>query len=223
MARQNPKNTGQSVATAIVKICGRLHERNMLAAADGNVSFKRADGKILITPTGINKGFMSVRDMALIGQNGKVFSGKPSSEMQMHLAVYNACPKARAVVHAHTPHAIAWSIAEPNLRELPAESMSELILATGGIPIVPYARPTTAKMGENLHGYLPKNRVMILARHGALSWGETLIEAYNGMERLEHSAQILYLAKTLGAVTSLEQEEVAALREMRRTIGDKTL
>jgi L-fuculose-phosphate aldolase len=55
----------------------------------------------------------------------------------MHLTVYQNCPEARAVVHAHPPHAIAWSIARPDLQYLPADSISELILAVGDIPFVP--------------------------------------------------------------------------------------
>ena len=78
-------------------------------------------------------------------------------------------------------------------------------------------------MGEALASYLPQHRVMILARHGALSWGEDLDEAYNGMERLEHSAQILKAALELGGLSSLPTEEVTILREMRKKLGERTL
>lgn len=195
----------------------------MLAAADGNVSFRVSDHEIYITPTGINKAFMKISDMAVIDINGRILKGKPSSERLMHLEVFRRCPAAKSVVHAHPPHAIAWSVAKPEMKELPGESLSEVILAVGTIPIIPYARPSTANMGENLREFLPHNRVMILSRHGALSWGEDLNEAYNGLERLEHSAYILYLAQTLGGLTTLPTHEVVALREMRKKLGEKTL
>src|SRR5581483_2454180 len=121
----------------------------------------------------------------------------------MHLEVYRSCPKAKAVVHAHPPTAIAWTIAHPEMKMLPSDCMSELILAVGDLPVVPYARPGTLNMGEVLRPYLPGSRVMILARHGALSWGEDLDEAYNGMERLEHTALILKSAWELGGLTAL--------------------
>jgi L-fuculose-phosphate aldolase len=78
-------------------------------------------------------------------------------------------------------------------------------------------------MGTNLHPYLPTCRALIMARHGALCWGETLEEAYNGMERIEHSALILKSAQELGGLTTLPAQEVAALRELRKKLGEKIL
>jgi L-fuculose-phosphate aldolase len=74
-----------------------------------------------------------------------------------------------------------------------------------------------------LHPFLPASRVMILARHGALSWGEDLDEAYNGMERLEHTCLILKTAHELGGITSLPDSEVKVLREMRAKMGNRSL
>ncbi len=192
----------------IVEICRRLYDKNMLASADGNVSYRLSDERILITPSGLPKAFISVEDIAVINLKGEKLSGNASSEMMMHLEVYKNCPEAKSVVHAHPPYSVAWTIAEPELKELPAECMSELILAVGFIPIVPFARPGTLAMGKNLRPFLNQTRVMILARHGALTWGESLDEAYMGMERLEHSAQILTHAKSMGGLTYLGESDV---------------
>lgn len=210
-------------AKEIVGVCRALNARNFLAAADGNVSVRLSDREILITPAGQNKSRTKPSDMAVITLEGEIVSGTPSSERLMHLEVFRKCPKAKAVVHAHPPTAIAWTIARPELAELPAECMSELILALGRIPVVPYTRPGTREMGTNLHPFLPSCRAMILARHGALSWGESLEEAYNGMERIEHSALILKLAHELGGLTSLPEHEVKALRELRLQLGERIL
>jgi L-fuculose-phosphate aldolase len=78
-------------------------------------------------------------------------------------------------------------------------------------------------MGDHLLPFLPDYRAMILSRHGALTWGEDLQEAYNGMERLEHAAQVLALAQQLGGLTSLPEEEVRHLRAVRKKMGKKTL
>lgn len=211
------------VREQIIRICERLNRKTYLAAADGNVSFRLNENEILITPAGVNKAELTIDDFALITIKNDVISGEPSSERLMHLEVYQSCPQARAIVHAHPPTAIAWSIARPELGELPAEAMSEVILAVGKIPIVPYARPGTESMGHVLRSYLPESRVMILSRHGALSWGEDLDEAYNGMERIEHSALILKLAHELGGVTSLPESEVHFLREIRQKQGRRSL
>jgi L-fuculose-phosphate aldolase len=114
-------------------------------------------------------------------------------------------------------------LARPQLEELPNDSLSEIILGAGRIPIVPYARPTTEAMGERLAPYLPHARAMILSRHGAVCWGESLDEALNGMERLEHSAQMLWIAETLGGAKPLPREEVEALKSMRAKFGERLL
>lgn len=210
-------------AEAICDICRRLHGRNLLAAADGNVSVRLDDGTVLITPSGRAKGFLNPSEMARLTLEDQVLDGVPSGERLMHLEVYRRCPQAKAVVHAHPPTAIAWSIARPELKELPSNGLSEIILAVGSIPFVPYARPGTQAMGDALAPFLPKRRVMILSRHGALSWGESLEEAYFGMERLEHSAQILKSATEIGGISDLPPPEIEALREIRARMGDRTL
>lgn len=213
----------RSVEDHIVEVCKRLSARNLLASADGNVSFKYSEDEILITPTGRNKADILPEDIAVITQSNKILRGNPSGERLMHLEVYKRCPKARAVVHAHPPTAIAWSVAKPELRELPSDCLSEVILAAGRIPMVPYARPGTIDMGEVLGPFLPECRLMILSRHGAICWGEDLDEAYNGMERLEHSAQILKAAVEIRGLTRLPEKEIDVLREMRSKMGERIL
>lgn len=141
----------------------------------------------------------------------------------MHLAIFRACPEARAVVHAHPPTAIAWTVAQPGLAQLSGDALPEVVLAAGAIPIVPYARPGTPAVGESLRAYLPAHRALVLARHGAVCWGESAEEAYGGMERIEHVAQILKAAHELGGVTALPSEEVAALAGLRAKLGPRLL
>lgn len=207
----------------ICDICVRLHGRNLLAAGDGNISLLLEDGRVVITPTGVSKARLKPADMAFLNLDGSVISGRPSTERLMHLAVYRACPKARSVVHAHPPTAIAWTVARPELHDLPSEGLPEVILAAGRIPVVPYARPGTEGMGMALLPYLPQHRLLLLARHGALCWGEDLEEAYLGIERLEHVAQILKFAVELGGISSMEPLELAALREAREKRGPRIL
>ena len=212
-----------SNAKKMVEICQRLHAKNMLAAADGNVSVRISNEEILITPSQRHKGFLQASDLATITLEDRVVSGTPSSERAMHLAVYRKVPHAKCIVHAHPPVAIAWSVARPELEELPSDALSEVILAAGRIPIIPYARPGTKQMGAALESFLPQCRIFILARHGALTWGESLEEAYWGMERLEHSATILKAAVELGGVHKLPPEEVQHLRKLRHELGEKIL
>ncbi len=215
--------TELEVREEILKVSKRLYARNMLSAADGNISYRIDDETILMTPSGRAKAFIELKDIAVLNLKGDVLSGTPSSERSMHLAIYQNCPKAKAIVHAHPPHAIAWSVARPDLSELPAECLSEVILAAGRIPIVPFARPTTANMGDSLLPFLPQSRALILARHGAVTWGEDFDEATNGMERIENSAEILAIAHKLGGLTPLPEEEIVFLRRMRARFGERLL
>ena len=216
-------NSERQVREEIINTATMLHHKNMLAACDGNISYRYDDNTILITPSGKPKFLLSEDDIAVVDINGEVVAGEPSSEMWMHLEVYKMRADARAVIHAHPPTAVAYSIAHPAAQEIPGKSFSELILAVGKLPIVPFQMPGSLEMGTALHAFIKNHKVMVLARHGALSFGEDLIEAYNGMERLEHSCEILLKAESFGAVTELDEQSIDALHAMRKKIGDKTL
>lgn len=203
--------------------CAHLHGRGLLAAADGNVSVRLPDDSLLITPAGLNKARLPPGSLARVALDGRVLEGHPSTERAMHLAVYRACADARVVVHAHPPTAIAWTLARPELTELPTDGLPELILAAGRVPIVPYARPGTEEMGTALGPFLPEHRLLLLSRHGALAWGESMEEAVNGIERVEHSALILKAAEELGGLTRLPPLELEALRALRARIGPRLL
>lgn len=213
----------QGILEQMCEVGRRLHGRNLLAAGDGNISIRMGDGRIAMTPAGAAKAWLTPSDMSFLHGDGTVLSGNPSSERLMHLAVYQVCPEAQCVIHAHPPTAIAWTVARPELHELPADAIPEVILAAGRIPVVPYARPGTLALGEGVRPYLPQHRLLLLSRHGALCWGESLEEAYKGMERLEHVAQILKAAVELGGIASLPETEVLALRAVRERIGPRIL
>ncbi len=208
------------VVEKIITTCQRLHARNMLSAADGNISYRVNNNFILITPSGIAKAFMTAKDIAIINIEGAILHGKPSTERLMHLEIFKTCQKAKAVIHAHPTTAIAWSIARPDINKLPSDCLSEVILATGDIPFAEYARPGTSAMGDVLKPFLPQHRALILRRHGAVTWGEDLDEAHRGMERIENSAQILAEAIKLGGLHPLPPDEVQYLYELRKKIGD---
>lgn len=208
---------------ALLDAARALHARGLLAAGDGNLSVRMDDGRIAMTSRGVPKAQVRLEDLAFLALDGSVLSGNPSSERAMHLAVYRAVPEARAVVHAHPPTAIAWSLARPDLGELPSDSLPEVILAAGRIPIVPMAIPGTEAMGAALLPFLPAHRLLVLARHGGLAWGESMQEAAGGMERLEQVAEILWKAEALGGAKPLAESDLAELRALRETLGPRLI
>ncbi len=207
----------------LLDACRRLHAGGLLAASDGNLSVRLPNGLIAMTPSGVPKAKVQLADLAHLQLDGTILSGRPSSERAMHLAIYRAVPAAKAIVHAHPPTAIAWSLARPELKELPSDSLPEVILAAGRIPVVPMALPGTEAMGTNLLPFLPGHRLMILARHGGLCWGEHLEEAVGGIERLEQVAEILWKAELLGGAKPLASSELEELRVLRAKLGPKII
>ena len=207
----------------IREACAHLHARGLLAAADGNVSVRLRDDTVLLTPAGVNKARLVPGSLARVALDGRILEGRPSTERAMHLAVYRASADARVVVHAHPPTAIAWTLARTELTELPTDALPELLLAAGRVPIVPYARPGTEEMGAVLLPFIPAHRLLLLSRHGALAWGESMEEAVNGIERVEHSALILKAAEELGGSTPLPPLELEELRVLRTRIGPRLL
>ncbi|HRO67614.1 MAG TPA: class II aldolase/adducin family protein [Pseudobdellovibrionaceae bacterium] len=211
------------ICREIVEIARRLHRRNCLAAADGNISVRLSDDEIWMTPSGIAKAFMDPEQMACLDLRGEILHGNPSGERLMHLEIYKACPDAKAIVHAHPPTAIAWTLARPESRELPSEALPEILLACGRVPIVPYARPGTLEMGTHLKPFLPDHKALILSRHGAVCWGGSPEEAWRGIERIEHAAQILLSAQQLGGASPLPEKELAELWKLRARLGGRLL
>ena len=207
----------------LLDACRRLHAGGLLAASDGNLSVRLPNGLIAMTPSGVPKAKVQLGDLAHLQLDGTIQAGRPSSERAMHLAIYRAVPAAKAIVHAHPPTAIAWSLARPELKELPSDGLPEVILAAGRIPIVPMAIPGTEAMGRNLLPFLPHHRLLILARHGGLCWGGHMNEAAGGMERLEQIADILLKAEALGGAKPLSPAEIEELRALRAKLGPRII
>jgi L-fuculose-phosphate aldolase len=214
-----------AAAEAIIATCKRLYAYGLMAAGDGNVSCRIDSGTVLVTPRGASKAFLDAGSLAEVALDGRTVSGSPSTELDLHLEVYRRAPEAGAVCHAHPPHAIAWTLARPDDKELPADALPEVILACGSLPVAPYGIPGTRELAAKVGAYIPEHRVVVLTRHGGLAWGETLAEAAGGLERLEHAAKILHLAAQIspsGTLTPLPAAELALLRAKRAALGPRT-
>jgi len=207
----------------MIQLCKMLNSKNMLAAGDGNLSYRLSNDRILITPRGRNKAFLSKDEYCLIDLENNPIKGQASTESLMHLEVYRSCPTAKAVIHAHPPNAIAWSISHPEQTEIPTDSLSEVILSIGKIPIATYARPGTADLAASIRPLIQKHPGVVMGRHGAIAWGQELEEAYNNMERLEHAALIMAIAEGLGGAKPLPTKELDWLRSQAKTSIDTSL
>lgn len=196
----------------IVRICGMLHRKNYLAATDGNVSVRLGD-RVLVTPSGVHKGYMEADQMIIVDLRGQVLEGegRPTSEIRMHLLAYELRPDVGAVVHAHLPYATACTLAGIDLSE---PVLPEVVITLGGIPTAPYATPGSAEVPEAVREFLREYDAILLSRHGAMTVGRDVMDAYNKMEKLEHTARVVLAARLQGPLPPLPAAEVEKLRRL---------
>jgi L-fuculose-phosphate aldolase len=199
---------------AIVLVCRRLYERGLVAGPDGNVSVLRDDGTLLVTPTGLSKVDVTPDDLVVVSLEGRVREGRraPSSELGMHLRIYQRRPDVRAVVHAHPPAATGFAVAGESFV---ASVLPEVILQLGEVPLVPYATPGSDALADAFEPFLAKHDGFLMANHGATTIAPSLEAAHQRMESLEHAARILLAARGLGRVNELSAADVSSLRATR--------
>ena len=193
------KDTGLAeTKQEITDVCRRLYIKGLLAGADGNISVKCDDGTIIATPSGAHKGFIEPEQLVVTDGSGTPIEGpgKVSSEFPMHLAIYQADPECRAIVHTHAPCALALSLAG---KKFDSSRLAETEMLLGEVAEVPYAPPGTIELAKAAAAHVKYGPVFILERHGAVSRGPNLAKAFQLMECLEHNAKILHMAYLLGA------------------------
>ena len=193
---------------------GRLcYERHLLVAMDGNLSARLPDGNILCTQAGCHKGFLEDEHLVVIDPKGRKLRGKgrPTSEMAMHIACYEARPDVQAAIHAHPPLSIAFTIANQSLAHC---VLPEVVLTLGSVPTVEYETTGTQDLADKIRPYVVEHDAILMDRHGAVCLGSSLLDAFCKLETLEHTALITKTARDLGHVKKLPPSEAVKLRSM---------
>lgn len=205
----------RKVREEICEIGKRMYGRHMVAANDGNISVRISEKEILCTPTGVSKGFMKPEQMCKIDLSGKVLEMTegfgPSSEVKMHLRVYQKRPDITAVVHAHPIFATSFAVMG---RALDSPIMPEVIVNFGKVPLAPYGTPSTAEIPDAIEPYLTEYQAVLLEHHGALTWAKELETAYMKMESVEFYAELLYRTTQLGGPRKLDEEKLERLYQV---------
>jgi L-fuculose-phosphate aldolase len=213
-------STESSLRADIVEVGRRMYARGYTASNDGNISVRLGPDRLLMTPKGVCKGFMTPDVMCVTDLEGRKLEGHrdPSSEALMHLEVYRQRADVQAVVHAHPPIATGFAVAGIPLDRA---VLAEVLTTLGSIPIAEYATPSTHELPEAVRKYIKAHDGMLLANHGALTVGSDLFSAYFKMETIEHFAHISLVARLLGRENLIAREEVLRLQELRGTYGIK--
>ena len=211
-------STEELKRSEVVEVGRRLHERAYVASNDGNISVRLDDERLLTTPKGVSKGFMTPDMLVVTDLEGQKISGErdPSSELLMHLAVYEPRPDVAAVVHAHPPVATGFAVAGIPLDRA---VLAEVITTLGSIPIADYGTPSTHELADAVGKYIKIHDGLLLANHGAITVSDSLMSAYYKMETVEHFARISVVARLLGRERLLSREEVNRLQDLRDMYG----
>ncbi len=220
-----PRKSERAWREEIIQVCRLMHQRGYVAATDGNVSVRLDEDRYLVTPSGFSKGLLQPDQLLVINGQGEVVGSsrygptrhlRPSSEILLHLEAYRRRPDIRAVVHAHPPVAIALSIAGISLARC---LLPEVIMTLGLIPTTPYATPSSPEGAQVIAGLIEKYDALILKRHGSVTVGRDVIDAYLKLEKLEHTAIITKTLVELGREEPFPKEEIAKLVAWRAEKG----
>ncbi len=206
-----------ALAQQICDVMRMMYEHEFVVANDGNVSCRLPNGNILITASGVLKGYMTPDQVIECDAQGNSLDGRRvTTEIKMHVAAYQVRPDIRAVVHGHPIFAVAFSLAGISLAEC---VIPEIIVTMGTIPTAPYATPSTYDLPESLATFLARGDAVIMERHGVVCVGSDLIDGYKKMEMVEHTAKITHAARTMGVVRPIAPPGVKALLDTRKSLG----
>jgi L-fuculose-phosphate aldolase len=198
--------TERDLRVAIAE-AGRLcYNQGLMVSNDGNISARLGDNYIVITPAGISKGRMDTEDPIVVDMDGEIVWSKPgskykpSTETPMHLEVYRQREDVRGVIHAHPVYATALTVAG---QSIPIDVFPELVLTLGEIPVTDYALPSSTEDADAIRPLVKSHDAILLRQHGSLTLGKDLNDALINLERLEHVAQVTFMAKMFGEVGRL--------------------
>ncbi|MCI0524668.1 MAG: class II aldolase/adducin family protein [Acidobacteria bacterium] len=209
----------QRVREQIVEIATRCYDRGLLVAGDGNISVRVAENRVIATPSGVSKGWMTPEMMVVVDIEGRPLEPSDyqvSSEWPMHQVIYQARPDINAVVHAHPPHATGFAVAGLSLDKA---ILSEVVLTLGCVPLAAYGTPSTRELTDAIEPYLEFHDALLMANHGAVAFADTLEKAFNKLETLEHTCKISFIARTLGNENTIPDRAVEKLFEIRERSG----
>jgi L-fuculose-phosphate aldolase len=198
----------------LVRFSRMLYRLGFMPGTSGNLSVRLDDQRLLVTPTGVSKFLLRAADMVLIDLLGTPLNGhrKVTSEVSMHLAVYRQRDDVKAIVHSHPPIATAFACVGRGLEEMLCQ---EAVMTLGTVPLANYATTGTEEVAASLAPFIPDHDAILMANHGAVTYGKVLLEAFQKMEIVEHLAQIALVAHQLGAPRILEHEQVKQLRDAK--------
>ncbi len=219
MAGSNGKFVSEfKLKEEMCEIGRRIWLKGFCAGNEGNHSVRLPNGRFLVTPTGVSKGFLKPDDIALVDINGKQLAGKRkrSSEFLMHAHIYKARPDVNCVIHSHPPHVTAFAVAGV---DLPTCIHPEAEVFLGPVYTARYVTPGDKRLGESIDPYLKDSNTIVLGNHGVVCFDVDLESTYYKLEIVDAYCRVLILAKQVGSIQPLGAEEMKELIDLKARFG----
>ncbi len=198
----------QALAEQVVTTAREMVARGLAYGVAGNVSARLPnDQGLVITPSGKNYSKLSVEDLCFVDWNGHVLEGnmRPSSELLIHSATYQARPDCHGVVHTHSTFACALAVTRTPIPVF----IDELMYVTGGpVKVADYGFPGSPELAQNLVIALENCQAALLANHGVIGVGDDLTEALHVCEVVEKISEVYSHALKIGPIFQLELEVI---------------
>ncbi|MGA9885433.1 MAG: class II aldolase/adducin family protein [Candidatus Acidiferrales bacterium] len=187
-----------------------IHDRGFVASTDGNISVRFGADRILTSPTCMSKGMMAPEDLVITDLDGRPVCGcrKASSEIAMHVLIYRLRPDVKAVCHAHPPIATGFAAAGMALDK---PILCELVIGLGQVPLARYGTPGTSELSDAIEPFVAEHDAILMANHGAVTYGPDLLTAFLRMETTEHFAHVALVTELLGKQKMLSSVDVGKL------------
>jgi ribulose-5-phosphate 4-epimerase/fuculose-1-phosphate aldolase len=199
---KNPiKDEEYNARLELTRVAHLIYEKGYNVSIDGNLSYKLSDDTILISPSGAHKGFMKPEDFMIVDLDGNLIrgEGKPTSEYRLHSLIFKKRKDICCVIHAHSPYALAASLAGIDLQQT--------YMTVAPVPTTQYGRNASSQSAEVLDPYIMDYNWAIIPRHGVVVWADTIWNAFLRIEGLEHYAKVLMQAKAVNPVQPLPKEQ----------------
>jgi L-ribulose-5-phosphate 4-epimerase len=196
-----------AIRDAVWRTARAMHREGLVRLSEGNVSARCGGGRVAVTPTSLPYADMTAEDIVVVGRDGGPVSGRrrPTSELPMHLGLLGALPEVGAVIHTHSPYAVAFAACG---RPIPAVIAGEAALVGGGVPVARLAAPGSPDMAaavlETLNALPGRRRAVLLQSHGLVALGAGLDEALAVALYAEQMAQTTALAALVGTPIILD-------------------
>ena len=189
-------------ADQLVMFMQRIYDKRLTTMSGGNLSIRDDDGNIWITPAGVDKGTLTRRDIICVKPDGTVIGPhKPSSELPFHISVYKMRSDLHAVLHAHPPALVAFSI----VRQCPSLDLIPTVRRVcPDVRIATYAVPGSEALGANVGAVFADGcDIAILENHGVCVGAPDMFTAFQRFETLNYTASLEVLGRKVGNIHEL--------------------